>query len=244
MAADNFDYTAHYKKDAKVFDYFKQRSGATAHDERRVHEFIISKVPGDTKIIADIGSGNAWAAQHFVKKNVSVISFDISHTNAVKARELVPDNKHMQLTGDSLKLPLKDNSIDVIIASEIIEHIINPAAFIKSLYRAVKPGGKLIVTTPYKEIIQQCLCIHCNNVTPLHGHLHSLDENNLIEYGKSAGTGKVDYSTFGNKALLFLRTYPLLSWMPFSLWKAIDRFANFFINKPAHIIAEYHKPSI
>jgi hypothetical protein len=41
----DFNYIDHYKKDAEEFDYFEERKGATAHDERRVREFIISKIP-------------------------------------------------------------------------------------------------------------------------------------------------------------------------------------------------------
>jgi hypothetical protein len=40
----DFNYIEHYKKDAAEFDYFEERKGATAHDERRVREFIISTV--------------------------------------------------------------------------------------------------------------------------------------------------------------------------------------------------------
>jgi len=40
----NFNYIGHYKKDAADFNYFEERKGATAHDERRVREFVMSKV--------------------------------------------------------------------------------------------------------------------------------------------------------------------------------------------------------
>ena len=39
----NFNYIDHYQKDAAEFDYFEERKGATAHDERRVREYIFSK---------------------------------------------------------------------------------------------------------------------------------------------------------------------------------------------------------
>lgn len=46
-------------------------------------------------------------------------------------------------------LPYSDNFFDMIIASEIVEHLIMPPkAFFRKLYRVLKPGGKLIVTTP------------------------------------------------------------------------------------------------
>ena len=49
------------------------------------------------------------------------------------------------------------------------------------------------------------------------------------------------YETFGNKLLIFLRTYILLKFLPFWLWKIKDRIANFIYNNPIHIICIYSK---
>ena len=45
-------------------------------------------------------------------------------------------------------LPLKADSIDIIIAGEIIEHIYNSIKFIKECNRILKKGGFLILSTP------------------------------------------------------------------------------------------------
>lgn len=42
-----------------------------------------------------------------------------------------------------------DNSFDVVLFTEIIEHItFNPVAMWKEIYRVMKPGARLVVTTP------------------------------------------------------------------------------------------------
>ncbi len=44
---------------------------------------------------------------------------------------------------------LPENSVDIVLFTEILEHItFNPLRFWKILYRALKPGGRIIVTTP------------------------------------------------------------------------------------------------
>jgi len=48
----------------------------------------------------------------------------------------------------SYPLPLKDNSFDVVLSLETIEHMPYPQTFIKELYRVLKPGGELILSTP------------------------------------------------------------------------------------------------
>jgi 2-polyprenyl-3-methyl-5-hydroxy-6-metoxy-1,4-benzoquinol methylase len=241
MNIEKFDYVSHYKTDADEFDYFEERTGATEHDERRVHEFILSKITKQSKVVLDVGCGNAWVAENLTKKGLSVISFDLSTINTKKALQKVSSKYHSATVGDSFKLPFKDGSFNTVIASEVIEHVINPTEFVNELFRVVKLGGSLIITTPYKEKLKYYLCIHCNKKTPLHAHIHTFDENKLINLLKEVNQSEVVWETFGNKLLIFARTYILLKHLPFWVWKQIDKIFNWFYNIPVHIIVEYRK---
>ena len=235
------DYIGHYKKDAAEFDYFEERSGATEDDERRAREFILSKVRRNTYKIMDAGCGSAWAAKALIPEGKFIVSTDISQINVQKALQKTPSEKHCGVVCDSYSLPFKNSSFDCIIASEIIEHTVNPGIFVQCLAEAVKPDGKLIISTPYKEKIAYSLCIHCNQKTPHNAHIHSFDENMLTDFGINAKTKHSRYSLFGNKYLIFGRTYVILKFFPFSLWKLIDAFFNKTLGKPAHILIEYFK---
>ncbi len=237
----NFDYISHYRIDAKEFDYFEERTGATLHEERRVREAIIDLIPDNTKVILDVGCGSGWVANTFLRKNIRVISLDISVTNPKKVRELYPSSIHNPLVADSFHLPLKSNSVDCVIASEIIEHVIKPSDFVNELLRVVKEGGRLVLSTPYKEKIKYYLCIHCNKKTPANGHLHSFDEKKLESLYNQSNLVKFSYNTFGNKALIFLRTHIFLKYLPFKIWQAIDWLANKIYKKPLHIVCVYEK---
>ncbi len=46
------------------------------------------------------------------------------------------------------KFPLKENSVDLIIAHEIIEHLFDTDHFVKEIKRVLKPGGFVIISTP------------------------------------------------------------------------------------------------
>ena len=238
---DTFNYKEHYQTDAVEFDYFEERKGATAHDERRLREYIISKIPKDVNSILDVGCGNGWVAKEFIPKGKKVFSLDISLTNPSKAKQLYQSQNHFGIVADSFHLPFSNESFDCVIASEIIEHVVNPADFIKELFRVVKRGGKLIITTPYKEKLIYYLCIHCNQKTPANAHIHSFDEKKLESLYQEKDLESFWFKTFGNKVLIFLRTYVILQFFPFWLWKMKDWFANFFINKPVHIICVYKK---
>jgi ubiquinone/menaquinone biosynthesis C-methylase UbiE len=237
----DFNYIDHYKQDSIEFDYFEERKGATAHDERRVREYIISKIQKNVNSILDVGCGNGWIAKEFLPKGKTVVSLDISVTNPSIVKKLYSNPKHFAVAADSFYLPFNDNSFDCVVASEIIEHVVDPAGFIKELFRVVKKGGRLIITTPYKEKIIYYLCVHCNQKTPANAHLHSFDEQKLESLYSGKDLEGFKFEAFGNKFLIFLRTHTLFQFFPFWLWKLKDKFANWIYNKPVHIICVYKK---
>ncbi len=239
--SNKFDYAEHYAKDAELFDYFEKRSGGTEHDERRVKEYILSKIPNSAQTILDVGCGRAWIAEKLIAKKNFICSLDISITNPDKALSLYPAKNHAAVVADALQLPFSDNTFDCVVSSEVIEHIEKPEKFIAELFRCVKPGGSLIITTPYKEEIKYYLCIHCNKPTPVNAHLHSFDEEKLKNLYTAPDCEKFEWFTFGNKLLLHLRTHVILKFFPFWLWKLKDSFFNLLLNKQSHILAIYKK---
>lgn len=49
---------------------------------------------------------------------------------------------------DALNQPVKDGSMDVVVAADIIEHLSDVEGFVKELARVTKPGGLIIISTP------------------------------------------------------------------------------------------------
>lgn len=236
-----FDYKEHYKQDAIDFDYFQQRDPGTEHSERRVREFILAHLPKKQGRILDVGCGKAWVAQNCCHTASEVVSLDITPVNVKKALEKYPFKNHRGVVADSLDLPFTENSFDIVIASEIIEHIVFPERFIENLIHILKPGGVLIVTTPYKEKLQFILCIHCNRLTPRHAHIHSFDEKTLASLYSDKNNANFSYKTFGNKALIHLRTHVLLRYLTFQLWKLVDKIANTIYDSPSTIFVKWEK---
>ncbi|MCX7736357.1 MAG: class I SAM-dependent methyltransferase [Candidatus Kapabacteria bacterium] len=237
----SFDYLTHYQKDAEEFDYFEERRGETAHDERRLREYILSLIPNNVQTILDAGCGRAWVAEYFCPKGVNVCSLDVAPKNVEKAKKLYDYPNHSGIVSDLLNLPFPDNFFDCIICSEVIEHIIEPQSLVNELFRCLKIGGFLILSTPYKEKISYTLCIHCNQKTPINAHLHSFDEIVLLNFFKKLKTEEMKYYLFGNKFLQYIRHHVLLKYFPFGFWKIFDKFFNLIYKKPTHIVLKIKK---
>ncbi|MFZ0531648.1 MAG: class I SAM-dependent methyltransferase [Anaerolineales bacterium] len=45
-------------------------------------------------------------------------------------------------------IPLQNDSVDIILATDVIEHLIKPAVFVKEMFRVLKPSGYMILDTP------------------------------------------------------------------------------------------------
>ncbi len=232
-----FFYVDHYQADAELFDYFEDfENGASIHEMRRLQEAVISELPKGASSVLDVGCGKAWVAQRLCPAGISVFSMDISTVNPQRALERYPYDNHYGLVADAYHLPFREGAFDCIIASEIIEHVPDPGAFNGSLLRALRPGGQIIITTPYNEKIQYCLCIHCNRPTPQHAHIHSFTKKKMLALTPMERVAGHRIYTFGNKALIRLRMHAFLKYLPFRAWRLVDRLSNRVIRKPSRIM--------
>lgn len=56
-------------------------------------------------------------------------------------------NPHADLHGSIEAIPVEDASFDVVLCLQVLEHVPDPAAAVKELHRAAKPGGLVLATT-------------------------------------------------------------------------------------------------
>ena len=92
------------------------------------------------KSILDIGCGSSRIVQHY--KNA--VAFDLSWS---KLRFLKSTNPY-RVHGTTFDLPFADGAFDIVIHSEVLEHVKFDDKIFSELNRVLKPGGTLIVGTP------------------------------------------------------------------------------------------------
>ena len=114
------------------------------HSSRQllVGEYV-KKYYQEGKHIIDIGCGESlWNTQ-----KIPLIGFDLN-IKMLKRGKVLRTLKH-GVVGDFTRIPFKNNSVDVILMTEVLEHIIDYKKTIQDVHQALKPGGIFITTVPY-----------------------------------------------------------------------------------------------
>lgn len=101
------------------------------------------------KVVLDIPCGVGWGTSLLKNANY-VIGVDISREAIQYAQEYYGNNKRKFIVSDMKSIPLIDNSIDVALCLEGIEHVSREVGriFMIELKRVIKKNGLLIITCP------------------------------------------------------------------------------------------------
>lgn len=100
--------------------------------------------------VLEIGSGLGYLTHAFNKEGYVCEGLEYSDTAVDFAKKFF-NEKHTRGTIENISETHKEK-YDVVVATEVIEHVINPNAFVENILKVLKPSGKLILTTPIKDI--------------------------------------------------------------------------------------------
>lgn len=153
----------------------QRRSGIKAFisfDDRfitvsRFLEKEINKAKGRLKIL-DVGVGDGVYEGMLSKDALTKADFygvDISRNQLERAGKYLKEAKVVDF--DKGNLPYKDNFFDIIIASEIFEHLFYPEKLAKEVYRLTKRNGLMILTYPNSGALQIRMSMFFTGSSPL-----------------------------------------------------------------------------
>lgn len=95
--------------------------------------------------ILDVGCNDGTVSRMLETTGATVTGLDLSEAcvAAARARGIEAVQGHAQE-----RFPFEDMEFDVVFAGEIIEHLVDPEAFLRESYRVLKRGGAIVLTTP------------------------------------------------------------------------------------------------
>jgi ubiquinone/menaquinone biosynthesis C-methylase UbiE len=108
----------------------------------RYCEVIDALTQPDTSLL-DIGCGHADFLASVYARTPNTYGID-PDAEALKKNTII---KHT-VVGTAHHLPFADNSFDLIVTAWVFEHLEQPEQACREIYRALKPGGRLVFLTP------------------------------------------------------------------------------------------------
>jgi ubiquinone/menaquinone biosynthesis C-methylase UbiE len=122
--------------------YYRENVTYIEHEDRRLDKIVAIVKDRQPSVVLDLGCGSGWLAG-LLKQ----------HTEAAVIGVDIVDDVHadgwIYLAADVTRgIPLRDGSVDCVVAGEIIEHVPDPDQLLTEIHRVLTPGGILVISTP------------------------------------------------------------------------------------------------
>jgi ubiquinone biosynthesis O-methyltransferase len=163
---DDFNKITHedlnnlYEIRAKVLDwelgtgylgFFAKNKGTRYTFTRRLEIMMKLMPPLENKTVLEVGCGAGIISLELAKTSKKVVGIDVTETALDFGRKLASalNYSHVEFKkGDAEHLEFDDNSFDIVVCSEVLEHLIHPESAISEFHRVLKADGILLLTTP------------------------------------------------------------------------------------------------
>lgn len=171
--------------------------------ERRA--FLLAQVaPGDR--VLDAGCGDGAFARALADHGAAVIGVDVSH-EAIRRARRARAGMDLRVVPEGVPLPFAEDAFDVVWAGEVLEHVVDPVAWLADVRRVLRWGGRLVLTTPYHGRVTtvilgvrgQAFDAHFD---PRADHLRFFSRRTLCALLADTGFARLDVRATGGPPLL------------------------------------------
>jgi 2-polyprenyl-3-methyl-5-hydroxy-6-metoxy-1,4-benzoquinol methylase len=98
--------------------------------------------------VFEIGAGNGFVASRIAAMGIEVVAIEPSHSGVEIARQSFPAvQMHVGSAYDDLASQY--GKFPVVISLEVVEHLMEPRLFAKTVFDLLEPGGCALISTPY-----------------------------------------------------------------------------------------------
>jgi SAM-dependent methyltransferase len=151
---------------------------------------LLDELRSPAETLVDVGCGQAALRAHLGSRCARYVGADVFVHEGLPA-----DVEFLRVDLDSGRVPLPNGCCEVVTCLETIEHVENPRALVRELYRLVRPDGLVILSTPNQLSILSKLSlvvknefVHFQERPGLYpAHITALLEVDLVRISREVG---------------------------------------------------------
>jgi 2-polyprenyl-3-methyl-5-hydroxy-6-metoxy-1,4-benzoquinol methylase len=169
----------------------------------------------------DAGCGNSTFIALFQDRNWQLHGSALSPTGIELARKTFPNINFFLADAQSLYEEFLNTvgPVDIVLSTEVIEHIYDPRGFLRNCFDLLKPGGTIILTTPYHAYLKNLMLAVTGKLdkhfTVLwdHGHIKFWSRKTIEQALTEVGFTNIEFSGAGRfpylwKSMILKTTKP------------------------------------
>ena len=192
---------------------YQYNSAEAGHQFRYLMRPILelaAAVPPPASVL-DVGCGNGYLVGEFQKRGYRAVGIDLSEQGIAIARQAHPDVRFELLAADENVLTnLGEPPFDLVLSTEVVEHLYDPRAYARGCFAALRPGGRFICSTPYHGYLKNLAIAvtggYDNHVRPLWdgGHIKFWSRATLAQLLRETGFTNVQFRGAGRAPYLWM----------------------------------------
>lgn len=132
------------------FEWRSRNAANGASGERLTDVFVglVQKIEG-IRTICDLGCGNGHIAGRLASLGYEVTGIDASRSGIAIAQRAYPSVNFLEALIDHKLGRIGLPNFDLVISSDVIEHLYRPSDLLEATFSLLKPGGHILLGMPY-----------------------------------------------------------------------------------------------
>jgi len=154
--------------------------------------------------VLDLGCGNGYVASRLHALGYRTSGIDASPDGIALARQAYPHIRFEVVSiYDDIAERLDEANFDVVVSSEVIEHLYSPRRLLDNAYALLKPSGSMIVTTPYHGYLKNLALSLADKWDDHHlvawdgGHIKFFSKHTLTVMLRDVGFENIEFRNAG-----------------------------------------------
>lgn len=184
-------------------------NGESGEKLTRVFIELVQKLD-NVRTVCDLGCGNGHISGRLEKLEYEVTGIDASKSGIQLARRSYPQASFIEALIDrDLKKKIEQPEFDLVLSSDVIEHLYRPSDLLEAAQSLLKPGGHVLIGTPYHGYLKNLVIAATGKMdahfSALHdgGHIKFFSVRTLSQLMRSHGYQDLGFTFYGRAPLLW-----------------------------------------